>query len=139
LASASNSDRFCQISGLALESAVIDPSGNSFGISRAFIAIVSAFTAMPSMLPALNLACASLQLAPFSFISRWRSETISAALIFGALLELLDPLPAHPPYASALRVPRTMPALTAWRRFMIPLLVEGTARGCRVLTGRSCS
>src|SRR5262249_17068955 len=101
LASASNSDHFCQISGLALDSGVIEPSGNSFGISRAFIAIVSAFTAMPSMLPALNLAWASDQLAPFSFISLWRSATISAALILGALLSV----PAHPPYTSAPRVP----------------------------------
>ena len=52
----SNSGRFCQISGLAFDFSVSEPSGNSIGMCSELSAIVSALTAIPSMLPALSLA-----------------------------------------------------------------------------------
>ena len=56
LALPSNSDHFCQISGLALDFSVSEPSGNSAVICVAMSAIVSAFTATASALPAFSFA-----------------------------------------------------------------------------------
>src|SRR6266700_2623406 len=77
-AAASKSLRRCQSSGLALLFSVRDPSGKSVGICRAVMARTSALGAMPSILPALNLAWRSLHMAPWTFMMRWRSKTTSS-------------------------------------------------------------
>src|SRR5262245_38647655 len=78
-------------------------------------AIVSAFTATASALPAFSFACASAQLAPLSFMSRWRSATTSLVHSF------VDWPVAVLTIASATRLPRTIVFL-ARARFISPPL-----------------
>ncbi len=109
LDAASNSGHFCQISGLAFDFSVSEPCGNIDGMCCALIAIVSAFTAMASKLPALPFAWASAQLAPFSFIRRWRSATMSP----DPTMAVFFSPPAHPASATAIKPQSTTPRRTA--------------------------
>src|SRR4029077_16653140 len=114
-AARSNSGHFCQTSGLALDFSVPDPSGKRPGICWAVMANVSAFTAMPSTFPAFALAWMSAQLAPCSFMRRWRSATTSP-------LPVLDmPLLAQPAARPRAKPPTTiMLALRMSRPFISP-------------------
>src|SRR5262245_13452472 len=79
-------------------------------------AIVSAFTATASALPAFSFAWASAQLAPLSFMSRWRSATTSLVHSF-----VVDWPVAVLAIASATRLPRTI-VFFARPRFISPPL-----------------
>src|SRR5512132_1561031 len=121
LAAASNSGHFCQTSGLALDLSVSEPAGNSDGMCWELRANVSALTATPSRLPALALACASAQAAPFSFITRWRSATMSPEPVF-IFVSL-----AHPAATATARPRTTRPAPLLDR--LIWLSFSGRATG----------
>src|SRR5262245_22674355 len=117
-AALSNSLHFCQISGLAFDLSLVEPWGKSIGMCSELRARVSALTATASIWPALILSCASFQLAPLSFIRRWRSAITSPEPIF-AIWARATPTTAKPsrPTTTALHRVR--------RRFMPPPSVGG--------------
>src|SRR5262245_14842185 len=82
-------------------------------------AIVSAFTATASALPAFSFAWASAQLAPLSFMSRWRSATTSLLHSFA-----VDWPVAVLAIASATRLPSNIAFLARPRLISPPLTLR---------------